>query len=226
MNRKDKIFSAYEKVGILSALYDSMLTNANFFAQSALNFFWGLSQEDYKKFLAQMFAGIPENFSGKLLEIPVGTGILSLPVYKKISNAEIFCVDYSDKMLSVAKNHADKINLRNINFIQGDVGNLKFADETFDLVLSIDGFHAFPEKNSAYNETFRVLKVGGIFTGCMYVVGENSRTDFFVENFCNRFGFFTPPHENIESLRERLQKIYREVKISHVKSFAGFICIK
>lgn len=226
MSRKEKIFSAYEKVGILSALYDSMLTNSNILARSALKFFWGLSQDDYKKFLAQMFAGIPENFSGKLLEIPVGTGILSLPIYKKIPDAEIFCVDYSDKMLAVSKNHADKINLQNINFMRGDVGNLQFDDKTFDLVLSINGFHAFPEKNSAYAETFRVLKDGGIFTGCMYIVGENSRTDFFVKNFCDRFGFFTPPHETLESLRDRLEKIYREVKISHVNSFAGFVCIK
>ena len=188
MSRKEKIFSAYEKVGILSALYDSMLTNANFFAQSALKFFWGLSQADYKKFLAQMFAGIPENFSGKLLEIPVGTGILSLPVYKKIPHAEIICADYSNKMLAVAKNHADKINLRNLNFIQSDVGNLQFADETFDLILSINGFHAFPEKNSAYNETFRVLKVGGIFTGCMYIYFVIFLLDYHnILFFCRKF---------------------------------------
>ena len=36
---------------------------------------------------------IPENFSGRLLEVPVGTGVLIMPVYKTLPNAEIICLD-------------------------------------------------------------------------------------------------------------------------------------
>ena len=31
-------------------------------------------------------------------------------------------------------------------------------NETFDMVLSMNGFHAFPDKDHAFQETWRVLK--------------------------------------------------------------------
>ena len=222
----EKILRAYQLVGNLSKFYDAMLTNADLPSRLVLKFFWGLDEVAYQKFLAQAFAGVPENFSGRLLEVPVGTGVLSLPVYKNLNDAEIFCLDYSDKMLDAARARAEQMNLRGIKFIQGDVSDLPFADNFFDLVLSVNGFHVFPDKNSAWAETYRVLKRGGIFCGCMYVKGENSRTDFFAEKFCDRQGFFCPPHETLSSLQEKLVQIYSRVEVSHVKSFAGFICAK
>jgi len=221
-----KILDAYQLVGYLSPLFDRMMTNANLPAQLALKLFWGLDEAAYQKFLAQAFAGLPENFSGRLLEVPVGTGVLSLPVYKNLDGAEIFCLDYSDKMLEAARARAEQINLRGIKFIQGDVGDLPFDDEFFDLVLSVNGFHVFPDKNSAWAETYRVLKHGGIFCGCMYVKGENSQTDFFAEKFCDRQGFFCPPHETLSSLQEKLAQKYSRAEVSHVESFAGFVCTK
>ncbi|MBQ8526436.1 MAG: class I SAM-dependent methyltransferase [Clostridia bacterium] len=39
---------------------------------------------------------------------------------------------------------------------------LPFENGSFDIVLSLNGFHAFPHKDSAYKETHRVLKDRGI----------------------------------------------------------------
>ena len=60
---------------------------------------------------------------------------------------------------------ADRLHLKNVTFRQGDVGALPYADDTFDIVLSLNGFHAFPDKEAAYREIFRVLKPGGTFCG-------------------------------------------------------------
>lgn len=222
----NKVFNAYQMVGQLSAFFDRMMTNAGFPARLALEIFWGLDAAAYQKFLAQAFAGIPENFSGRLLEVPVGTGVLSLPVYRDLVSAEVFCLDYSDKMLEAAKARAEQMNLRGIKFLQGDVGALPFADNFFDLVLSINGFHVFPDKNSAWSETRRVLKSGGTFCGCMYVKGENRRTDLFVEKFCEPRGLFSPPYETLSSLERFLSNRYSRAEVSHVESFAGFVCVK
>ena len=219
------ILDAYQRVGSLSKLYDAMLSNAGWAAQLTLKIFWGLDAAAYEKFLAQAFAGVPDDFNGRLLEVPIGTGVLSLPRYQKL-NAEIFCVDLSDKMLDVAKARAAQLNLRGVQFIRGDAAALPFADEFFDLVLSIDGFHVFPDKAAAWHETRRVLRGGGTFCGCMYVKGVNRRTDFFVEQFCERQGFFSPPHETLTTLQARLHELYRRVEVTHVESFAGFICTK
>ena len=221
-----KTFKAYQLVGNFANLFDRMMTNADLPSRLALKFFWGLDTAAHEKFLAQAFAGVPKNFCGRLLEVPVGTGVLSLPIYQKLTGAEIFCVDLSDKMLDVAKTRAVKMNLRDVKFLQGDVTKLPFADETFDLVLSVNGFHVFPDKISAHAEVFRVLKRGGIFCGSVYVKGENRRTDFFVENFCQRHGFFSPPYDTLTSLEKFLSERYSRVEITHVESFAGFICVK
>lgn len=50
------------------------------------------------------------------------------------------------------------MGLENVTFRQGDVGALPFDDASFDAVLSLNGFHAFPDKEAAYREVFRVLK--------------------------------------------------------------------
>ena len=191
-----------------------------------MKIFWGLDAAAYRKFFAQAFAGVPKDFSGRLLEVPVGTGVLSLPLYRELNGAEIFCVDLSEKMLDVAKARANRLTLRGVNFICGDVVALPFADDFFDCVLSVNGFHVFPDKAAAFSETRRVLRSGGIFCGCMYVKGVNRRTDFFVEEFCERHGFFSPPYETLSGLQEKLNILYARADVTHVESFAGFICTK
>ena len=221
-----KTFEAYQLVGNYSTFFDRMMTNADLPARLALKIFWGLDAKRYQKFLTQAFAGIPKNFNGRLLEVPVGTGVLSLPIYQKLDGAEIFCIDYSDKMLDAAKVRANQMNLRGIKFLQSDVAKLPFEDNFFDVVLSINGFHVFPDKDSAWTETYRVLKSGGIFCGCMYVKGENYRTDIFVKHFCDRQGFFSPPHETLYTLQKKLSSRYTRAQVTNVKSFAGFVCMK
>ena len=129
-------------------------------------------------------------------------------------------------MMGQAKQKAEKLGIENITFVQGDVGELPFEDETFDVVLSMNGFHAFPDKEAAYKETYRVLKKGGTFCGCFYVKGENKKTDWFIKNLYQPAGFFTPPYETVESLRNRLEDMYEEVRVDSVEGIACFRCRK
>ena len=110
--------------------------------------------------------------------------------------------------------------------MQGDVRKLPFTDENFDLVISLNGFHAFPDKEAAYSETFRVLKFGGFFCGCFYIQGENRRTDWFIEQLYTPKGFFTPPFETLDSLRKRLESLYKQVELEAVESIVCFTCKK
>ena len=61
-------------------------------------------------------SGIPEDFSGRLLEVPVGTGILTMPLYQTLPKAEITCLDYSPDMMAQAKEKADRLGLQNVSF--------------------------------------------------------------------------------------------------------------
>lgn len=226
MNRKAVIQSAYQTLGKEATFYDGMITCSTIPGKAICKVVWNVGAEENTRYLELAMAGIPEDFRGKMLEVPVGTGVLTMPVYKTIPNAEVTCLDYSADMMAVAQHRAEKMGLSNVLFRQGDVGALPFADSSFDLVLSLNGFHAFPDKEAAYQEIFRVLKPGGIFCGCFYIQGENKRTDWFIEKLYTPKGFFTPPYETLDSLKTRLSGTYEEVEISTVESMACFICRK
>ena len=211
MTRKQQIKSAYRLTGGHASFYDGMMTYSTLPGKAICRLIWNMDEEKNLRYLERALSGVPEDFSGKLLEVPVGTGVLTMPVYRD----------------------------QNITFRQGDVGALPFAYESFDLVLSLNGFHAFPDKEAAYRETYRVLKPDGVFCGCFYIRGGCARTDWFIEHLygCARTdwfiehlyvpkGFFTPPFETESSLRDRLKTMYREVNVTSVEGIGCFRCRK
>ena len=226
MSRHDEIQSAYRYLGKEATFYDGMITCSTIPGKAVCKLVWNMGRETNTRYLELALSGIPEDFSGRLLEVPVGTGVLTMPVYKGLPNADITCLDYSADMMATAQHRAESMGLRNTRFQQGDVGKLPFADSSFDLVLSLNGFHAFPDKKAAYREIFRVLKPGGTFCGCFYIKGENRRTDWFIDKIYTPKGFFTPPFETADSLRQRLEELYAEVTLETVESMACFRCKK
>ena len=226
MSRKTEIQNAYKYLGKEATFYDGMITCSTIPGKAVCKAVWNMGPEENAQYLELAMAGIPENFSGRMLEVPVGTGVLTMPVYKTLPKADITCLDYSADMMVVAQRRAEKMGLHNVQFRQGDVGALPFAEGSFDLVLSLNGFHAFPDKEAAFRETFRVLKPGGIFCGCFYIAGQNKRTDWFIDHLYTPKGFFTPPFDTVSSLNQRLRKLYKSVELDTVESMACFACRK
>ena len=225
MERKETIRGAYRLTGE-NSFYDGMITCSTLSGKAVCRLVWAMNKAENDDYLEKALSGIPEHFSGRLLEVPVGTGILTMPVYKTIPEADITCLDYSADMMGQAQEKANRLNLNNVTFQQGDVGALPYADGTFDIVLSLNGFHAFPDKEAAYREVFRVLRPGGTFCGCFYVAGELRRTDWFVRHIYEKTGFFTPAYETVSSLKNRLERMYAAVTLENVKGIAWFICRK
>ena len=215
----DKIQDAYESS---KNIYDGVLTQGNFFSRMYIKFFW--SGTDDNEIARKVLSYIPDDFSGKLLDVPVGTAVFTQRKWSSLKNAHITCLDYSTDMLEQAKRRLD--GQAHINFIQGDVGNLQMDDESFDIVLSMNGFHAFPDKQKAFRETCRVLKSGGDFIACFYIRGKSKRTDWLVKNILAKKGWFTSPFQTEEELKNTLQKMYKEVELHVDGSMAYFHCVK
>ena len=226
MTRHDEIRASYRKLGNRADFYDGIITRSTLTGKLVDSVVWGLNRELASKWVNDALSSVPEDFAGKLLEVPVGTGVLTMPLYRSLPDASVTCLDYSADMMENARKRAEEMKLNNVSFVQGDVGALPFADESFDLVLSLNGFHAFPDKDAAFRETFRVLKPGGVFCGCFYIAGEFSRTDRFVRRVYVPKGFFTPPFETHESLIARLRAMYAEVNVSAVRAEGIFRCRK
>jgi len=224
--RSKEIRGAYRSVASASRFYDGMITCSSLPGKLVCRVVWAMGWRENEAYLAEALRGIPSDFSGRMLEVPVGTGVISMPIYESLPEAQVQCLDYSEDMIAFARQRADRSGLKNVSFTQGDVGALPFEDDSFDLVLSLNGFHAFPDKERAYSEIFRVLKPGGIFCGCFYIAGECARTDWMIRHFYVPKRYFTPPFETLDSLKARLMGSYVNGTISTMKSMACFFCHK
>ena len=226
MTRHDEIRRSYKALGDMASVYDGIITRSTLLGKIMDSLVWGLDKELAERWVEDALAPVPVDFAGKLLEVPVGTGALTMPLYASLPEAAVTCLDYSADMMENAQKRAKALGLANVTFVQGDVGALPFADESFDLVLSLNGFHAFPDKDRAFSETCRVLKPGGVFCGCFYIAGEFPRTDWFVRHMYVPKGFFTPPFETKESLTKRLRSLYTQVEVHTVRAEGIFRCVK
>ena len=215
----DRIQNAYESS---KDIYDDVLTQGNFFSRMYIKLFW--SGTDDNAIARKVLAYIPDDFSGELLDVPVGTAVFTEHKWASLKNAHITCLDYSRDMLEQAEKRLG--SYPQVRCIQGDVGNLPMADESYDIVLSMNGFHAFPDKQKAFSETWRVLKPGGDFIACFYIKGKAKRTDWLVKNILAKKGWFTPPLQTEEELRACLQKLYKDIDLHVDGSMVYFHCVK
>jgi ubiquinone/menaquinone biosynthesis C-methylase UbiE len=215
-----RIRAQYDK---LSDRYDNLLAAQSRWSKLACKIVWGFPDTSYTE---RLLTYLPDDFGGSLLDVPVGTGLFTCGKYLRIPNARITCLDYSEGMLNTAKERFSAAGIRNVVFMQGDIGGLPFEDASFDAVLSMNGFHAFPRKDAAAGELYRVLKPGGLFIGCFYIKGETRRTDWFIRRIYVPGGWFTPPFMTKRELTDRLKSMYSEAEVWNVGSIAGFRCVK
>ena len=111
-------------------------------------------------------------------------------------------------MLERARSRFREAGIVSIKTLQGDVGALPFEDESYDAVLCMNGLHVFPDKDKAYAEIFRVMKHGGELLACFYVAGEQKTADWLAKTVMTRMGWFTPPFDTAEDVRQRLEPYY------------------
>ena len=67
-------------------------------------------------------------------------GVDDLAIAEKMACARITCLDYSEDMLAAARARIVQQGLIQASTLQGDVGQLPFADGAFDAVCSSDAF--------------------------------------------------------------------------------------
>ena len=83
-----------------------MITCTTLSGKAVCRLVWDMNKAECNAYLEKALSGIPERFSGRLLEVPVGTGILTMPVYQTLPEADISCLDYSADMMGQAREKA------------------------------------------------------------------------------------------------------------------------
>lgn len=99
-----------------------------------------------------------------VLDLCCGTGDLARLIKKIQPEAHVTGIDFSEKMLEIAvsKNSA-KEQCRQIKYIQGDVTDLPYEDNTFDFVTMGFGLRNIANAEKAVEEAYRVLRPNGSF---------------------------------------------------------------
>lgn len=95
----------------------------------------------------------------RALDLGCGTGEMMKMLLQSDDQRELYGIDLSEKMLSVAEG---KLSSK-VQLVLGDSEHLPFADNFFDVVYCNDSFHHYPAPENVIREVQRVLKPGGTF---------------------------------------------------------------
>ena len=107
MSRHDEIRASYKQLGEIGTMYDGIITRSTLLGKLMDSVIWGLDAELSARWINDALSPIPADFSGKLLEVPVGTGVLTMPLYKSLPEADVTCLDYSADMMKNAERRAE-----------------------------------------------------------------------------------------------------------------------
>lgn len=109
--------------------------------------------------LAAMLAAAALRGDERVLDAGSGAGHTALTFAPHV--AHVVSVDLAAAMLAQGEMQAQERGLSNMEFRQGDVEALPFAEGTFDLVVSRYSAHHWPHPQRALEEFCRVLRPGG-----------------------------------------------------------------
>jgi len=105
---------------------------------------------------------------------------------------------------------------------RGDIGALPLPDGSVDVLLTMNGYHAFPEKEKALREMARVAKRGGTVPGCSYIKDQRKLTDFVISHIYKQSGSFTPPFYDFAGMKEQWDPYFEFEEYDNVNSIVYF----
>jgi phosphatidylethanolamine/phosphatidyl-N-methylethanolamine N-methyltransferase len=94
----------------------------------------------------------------RVLEVGVGTGI-NAALYPR--DCSVTGIDLSEPMLEKARARVARKGVRNVRLLQMDAANLKFPDDTFDVVYAPYVISVVPDPVAVAREMRRVCRPGG-----------------------------------------------------------------
>lgn len=221
-DEKQYITQSYDAV---APSYDRLLTSSTLFTRLYNKTVWGLYDGDY---VGKLLSFFPDAAGKIILDVPVGTGVFTCEMYQRIaqSSRSIIVLDYSLGMLRRAKERYERNGIDNIIYVRGDIGNLPLPDGCVDILLTMNGYHAFPEKEKALSEMARVTHPGSALLGCFYIQGERALTDFVARKIYSRLGSFTPPFYGFAENKAKWSRFFEFQHYRHVKSILYFAAVK
>src|SRR5258705_2243185 len=138
---------------------------------------YNIMADDYKKldgYVADADLGLGCGLPTEFAQIKVGDTVIDLGsgagndafVARKMvgERGRIIGIDFTGKMIELAKNNVIKLGYKNVEFRHGDIESMPLFSNKADVVVSNCVLNLVPNKHRVFGEIFRVLKPGGHFS--------------------------------------------------------------
>jgi len=86
---------------------------------------------------------------------------------------EVTGLDFTESMIAKAIENVNKLGFSNVKFVKGDIEDMPFPDNTFDVIISNCVLNLVPDKSKAFAQILRVLKPSGHFCVSDVVIKGN-----------------------------------------------------
>lgn len=77
---------------------------------------------------------------------------------------KVIGIDFTEPMIKKARTNADKLELNNVEFRQGDIDDMPVTSNYANVIVSNCVLNLVPNKHKVISEIYRVLKPGGHFS--------------------------------------------------------------
>lgn len=153
---------------------------------------WGLSHIEIDK-------------DADCLDIGCGGGANLRRLAELCPDGSVSGMDYSQTSVEESKkNAADLIEQGRCRVVLGDVSNIPFADDSFDVVTAFETVYFWPDIEESFRQVLRVLRTGGTFL------------------ICNEMDGLDPQQYSYEEKVAGL-KLYKADELTELIKKAGFI---
>ncbi len=98
----------------------------------------------------------------RLLDAGCGPGTVTSGLARAVAPGLATGLDAAADVLLGAREHAEQMRLSNLEFVQGDVYALEYADHSFDVIYANQLLQHLAEPVAALRELRRVLRPGGL----------------------------------------------------------------
>jgi len=98
----------------------------------------------------------------RVLDVCCGSGASAIPAAEMVgSQGSVVGVDLAENLLELARSKAKQQGITNVQFQPGDITNLPFDDDSFDVVVCVFGIFFVPDMEAALRQLKRVLRPAG-----------------------------------------------------------------
>jgi 2-polyprenyl-3-methyl-5-hydroxy-6-metoxy-1,4-benzoquinol methylase len=136
-----------------------------------------------------------------VLEIGCGTGTLTNDIANCVK--VIHAIDFSTRMIDIAKRKANECKINNIEFKQATIFDVKYKGESFDVILAFNTLHCIEAVEITISRIYELLKPEGLFISVTPSSGSEKKTfkEFlqilrYILFILSRIGFFPIPYMN------------------------------